>query len=53
MECRVCKKDRAVMVEIEQLSEEIPLCETCLDDYENGELEGAVKLVVANDDSIR
>lgn len=50
MKCRVCKKDGEEKVEIEELSEEIALCETCLAKFKSGELEGAVRLLLANDD---
>lgn len=50
MECLVCKKDGVTMVEIEEQSEEIALCESCLDGFKNGELEGVVTLLLSNDD---
>ena len=49
MECVVCKKDGVAKVEIKEQSDEISLCESCLDDFENGELEEET-LLLANGD---
>lgn len=49
MECVVCKKEGVAKVEIERQSGEITLCESCLDDFENGDLE-EVTLLLANGD---
>lgn len=50
MECIVCKKDRGERTTVEELSEEVVLCEECLTGIKNGELDDAVLRLAQSED---